>query len=79
MPLAEWSGKTAIEYQKDVGFTLETGQGDPLLKEILKGKIRRRRINDYFWHLETPLFLVNFVLLRTLVIYCPAAHSLRAG
>jgi hypothetical protein len=47
MPLAEWSGKGAIEYKNYVRLAVEIGQADIFTLEVLKGKIWSRGIYGY--------------------------------
>ena len=40
VPLAEWSGKTAVEHQQDICLSFEIGQAYYLTLEIRQGKVR---------------------------------------
>jgi hypothetical protein len=54
MPLAEWSGKGAVENQQYVGFTEKIGEADSLALEILQGEIGGGSIEGDFWHILYP-------------------------
>jgi hypothetical protein len=63
MRAAEGSGKTAIEYEQNVGFVFKTGQVYFLSLKIIQGKIGGGGINFNSWHqifLFTSFLSSNF-------------------
>jgi hypothetical protein len=47
---AEWSGETAIENQDDVVLAAKIGKPHGFIVEIIQRKIRRRCVQQNFWH-----------------------------
>ncbi|HEX9028515.1 MAG TPA: alpha/beta fold hydrolase, partial [Anaerolineales bacterium] len=48
VPLAKWSGKTAVEYEQHVGLASKIGEADGFASEILQTEIRGRGVQRYF-------------------------------
>ncbi len=54
MPLAEWSGKAAVENQQNIVFAEEVGEGDRFPAKVGKRKIRGGRIQSNNGHSDGP-------------------------
>jgi len=56
MPLAEWSGKAAVENKQDIRMSFEIRQADCISAEVLQGEIWSRCVDHYFRHVKPLMF-----------------------
>jgi len=59
MPLAEWSRKTAVEYEQNVHLTAKIGQAKWLALEIVQGEIGGKGIKNDLRHWIFPPRIVS--------------------
>ena len=59
MPLAEWSGEGAVEYEQNMGFAMKIGQANRLVPKIFQGEIRGEGIDGNFRHMIQPFAVPN--------------------